>query len=122
MKRFLKSTGCFSPRFSMSLMRLCAASRPVSSLPESSTSPGVEVAASARVTVLRFSREARNVVHRVEAADVLQRASDARDEIFLPDDGHSDSLHLLAYSMRESVCKPQRDCGGRREKSIAGTA
>ena len=44
---------------SMSVMRLCAASRPVSSLPlSSSTSPSFQVATSSRVTVSRFTRRA----------------------------------------------------------------
>src|ERR1035438_4176380 len=59
MNRPRKSTGSFSPRLSMSVMRLCAASRPVSSLPvSSSTSPGFQVAASSLVTVSRFTRRA----------------------------------------------------------------
>src|SRR3546814_4173609 len=45
MKRPLKSTGSGSPLLSMSTMRLCAASRPVSSLPlSSSVSPGLKLA------------------------------------------------------------------------------
>ncbi len=43
----------------MSVMRLCAASRPVSSLPESSTtSPGFQLFTSSRVIVSRFTRRA----------------------------------------------------------------
>src|ERR1035437_6473158 len=51
MKRSLKSTGKRSPRESMSVRRLWAASRPVRSLPERrTTSPGCHVLTSARVT------------------------------------------------------------------------
>ena len=57
MNRPRKSTGSFSARSSMAVKRICAASRPVSSFPvSSSTSPGFQVAASSRVTVSRFTR------------------------------------------------------------------
>jgi len=53
----VESTGSFSPRASISLMRLCAASRPVSRRPESSSvSPGSQLAISSRVMVSRLTR------------------------------------------------------------------
>ena len=57
MTRLVKSTGSFSPLASMSWMRLCAASRPVSILPFSgSVSPGFQLADLGRVSVFRSTR------------------------------------------------------------------
>ena len=46
------------------------------------------VARGGRLLALVGLGERADVIHRVVVADVLQRARDARDEIFLPDDGH----------------------------------
>jgi hypothetical protein len=55
----VKATGSFSPFTSISAMRLCAASRPVSSLPLSSNrSPGCHEATSVGVNTSRFTRRA----------------------------------------------------------------
>jgi hypothetical protein len=61
MTRFVKSTGSGSPRASMSWMRLCAASRPVSILPDgSSVCPGFQAATCSGVRVSRFTRVLRS--------------------------------------------------------------
>ena len=51
------------------------------------------VARRRRLLALVGLGERGDVIHRVVVADVLQRARNAGDEIFLPDDGHGGSLH-----------------------------
>ena len=53
------------------------------------------VARGGRLLALVGLRERADVIHRMVVADVLQRGCNARDEIFLADDGHGGSLHSL---------------------------
>ena len=55
------------------------------------------VARGRRLLALVGLGERADVIHRVVVADVLQRARNARDEIFLPDDGHGWLLKFRRY-------------------------